>query len=306
MKKTVINALFAVTIVGLVSAIAVAVTWALRKPLNQKTNTFTSDNDITAALSEPWWEFKDVDGNTVNPTSVGYPTEAILGSATATPETGLSRATGYTLGKKIPKNPIVNNTSDEKSEWLGIRVVYKLTFDKSKVFTDEHGDNNPSSDNAAIVTVDYANFSKLATVKLVSGNALTGSFRTATTPAAGDGKWSPQAAVAGKMAANEVFYYDNIVDSGDATAALFDAVQINTTLTIASGATYCAMSGTDATGASTTIYFDGNALPSIDIELQGFAVDATNLSPENAANMSTAHSALKDLVLATCYPASGS
>lgn len=287
MKKTVINTLFAVAIVGLVSAVAVAITWALSKNIGTKTNTFTNESDIAANLYEPWWDFKDKDGTNITPASVpNYPKTAIGLASTDTPVKGESLASGYTLGRKIPKNPMVHNDSDEKSEWLAMRVVYKLTFDNSKVYTTDTGTAHPSG-TSTVLTVNYTNFSKIATVKLVSGNSLTGEFNTTD--------WTPMTNAS--FPAKEVFCYNSIVAADGSTTALFDVVEINSALTIDSGDTRCHIVGTDNTG----IYLDSNGLPQIDIELQGFAVDATALS-NATTDKTTAHNALVDLVLATCYP----
>lgn len=294
MKKTVINALFAVTIVGLVSAIAVAVTWALSKQIGTKTNTFTSENDITTALYEPWWNQTDVPGTSTNATAnkwSNYPEDAL---GLSTPTKGETLATGYTPNRQIPKNPVLYNSSDKKSEWLAMRVVYKLTFDNTKVYSGASGTGRPSG-TSTVLTVDYENFSKIATVRLVESDAVSNAskFRVSTD----NNAWSEQAEISGSISAKEVFYYNSSVATGGATTALFDVVQINAAPTGASSTSRCKITGKNASGTDTDIYLDSNGWPQIDIELQGFAVDATSVTVK-----ATAHDALKDLVLATCYP----
>ena len=107
--------LFALTL-ALISATAVAITYALGKSIGSAENTFTNEPTIKVDISEVDWD-----------NSTGY-NEATHN--TNTYELGRVKAQKYYAGAVIPKNPKLTNTSTaNNSEYVAMTVVYKVKID---------------------------------------------------------------------------------------------------------------------------------------------------------------------------------
>ena len=177
--KKIRNALLVVLTLALVSATAVAITWAATSPndFGNKDNTFTNNPKITTAIREETFDGLDYDGK--NPVGgINEPaadTDIIPSSPEETPNfeirlpdgtqittvdaLGTTLADSYMPDQDIPKNPSMkNNTPTElflntnqnltpasSDEWVAMSVDYKLTVPatyytvNANVYYDENG-----------------------------------------------------------------------------------------------------------------------------------------------------------------------
>lgn len=152
------SALLVMLTLVLVSATAVAITWAAKTEdkFGKVENTFTDNPDISLAIAENTWDGLDYDGK--NPAGGnGTPTtDAELKKDETFPiklpdntsiehvsDLGKTRAQTYNADDVIPKNPSLKNdttyptlTAPESSfsngdnsisEWVAMKVTYKLT-----------------------------------------------------------------------------------------------------------------------------------------------------------------------------------
>ena len=110
--KKIRNAFLFVLTLALVSAAAVAITYALGTSMGNAENTFTSEPNIDVEISEV-----DFD----NSTGYGETTH------TAPYELGQDKAQKYYLAATIPKNPKLTNTSPEaNAEWVAMTLEYQV------------------------------------------------------------------------------------------------------------------------------------------------------------------------------------
>ena len=120
--KKIRNAFLFVLTLALVSAAAVAITYALGTSMGNAQNTFTSEPNIDVEISEV-----DFD----NSTGYGETTH------TAPYELGQDKAQKYYPTATIPKNPKLTNTSDEPAngetndEWVAMTVEYKVKINST-------------------------------------------------------------------------------------------------------------------------------------------------------------------------------
>lgn len=119
MKKKIKSAFLVVLTLALVSAAAVAITWAFDAPeakLGDKTNTFTSGN-ITTQLTERAWDNSKSDDDT--------------GSDYDNKDLGQTKAKNYMPGASIPKNPkMTNNSEHDINEYVAIRASFYIMVPK--------------------------------------------------------------------------------------------------------------------------------------------------------------------------------
>lgn len=113
MKQKIKGAFLVVLTLALISAAAVAITWAFNAPestMGTKVNTFTSGS-ITTALTERAWNNTKADDDT--------------GTDYATADLGETKALNYVAGQAIPKNPKMTNTStNDIGQYVAIRACY--------------------------------------------------------------------------------------------------------------------------------------------------------------------------------------
>ena len=270
--KKIRNALLVVLTLALVSATAVAVTWAYTEDSFKNAENTFGNEEISAKLTEQKW-----DGDKPTPETPALPENFKYGQ---------NLATSYSPEMHIPKNPSITNISDpdhktnaEPSEYVAMTVRYYVTDDttgKTKYYFP-----------------GYAEFSAaLATVQHYENDTMTTGFNT--------NDWEEKAGSNGT-----VFYYkreaDNngIVENWKTTATIFDEVLINGSTALNSPDYY--NSGTNkysysgltkvvetTTNGVTTLNteknqtFTSDNYPEFHIELQGYAVQAKT-SAKNAA-----------------------
>lgn len=172
-KKKVLKyfgAFFALIMVAVVSVTG-TLAYLSKKTVAEK-NTFTGSGDIGLEVVEEQWD-----------------------------ATGEAKASQYTPGLEIPKDPALQNTTGtDYSEWVAIRVDYYQ--------------------GTPAVAVSYANFAKqdgeeANTTKVIEGISFNDTDWYDITP---DG------------ATYQVFAYNSKLGNGVKTSTLFDNVQINTKL----------------------------------------------------------------------------
>ena len=267
--KKIRNALLVVLTLALVSATAVAVTWAYTEGnFGSAENTFTNE-DIAAELTE--WEW-DGDKSTVDSTS----THQINDKTTST--LGMNIAKSYSPSQTIPKNPSISNISDtsenstdDPKEWVAMTVRYYILSGTDKYYFS-----------------GYSTFSEaLATVH--SDVTSDTGFNTSNWDAKGGSD-------------NTVFYYNSIINNKAMTATIFDDVIVNSKTALdakkaASGDNagkyvYTGLKKVSGATVSTDQTFVTATLPEFHIELQGYAVQADNV------DYSTAKTELDKLIAA--------
>jgi len=151
------NALLVVLTLALVSATAVAATWAVvnHASNNSKENTFTTPN-LALEIGEDKWDAKDYGSDTaVEPTSGGthdgkielpYSKDGNNPIYMAPDELGESLAQKYNPDQAIVKNPSLKNTSDvatptafmsgiTNNEWVGMKVDYRVKAYDGSAYT---------------------------------------------------------------------------------------------------------------------------------------------------------------------------
>lgn len=247
--KKIRNALLVVLTLALVSATAVAVTWAYTEgSFSNAENTFTQEG-ITAQLTEKLWDGGKPDNDSVN-----------LPSTTVKGET---MALSYSPNMTIPKNPSITNNSDssnttsnDPAEYVAMTVRYYLTNDEGA--TRYYFSGYTAFKNA------------IAKVQFSNSGTVTDGFNT--------NNWDEKDGSDGT-----VFYYKAILNNWNTSATLFDDVLINPTDTLdsyknatTSKYTYTGLTKyVVATGAKTADQtFESTGYPEFHIELKGYAVQA--------------------------------
>lgn len=159
---------------------------------------------------------------------------------------GQQIAQSYSAGQSIPKNPKLSNTSDtsgtatsDPKEWVAIKATYTATVVV---------DGTPTT----YTYTNYSTFLRATGAQVRSAVTATNGFNTTN--------WEPKA-----TDANTIFYYKTKLDNGASTATLFDTIEMQA-LTTENGkyVTY------DASGNKVL----ADALPTFEIKLEGFAVQA--------------------------------
>ncbi len=155
-----------------------------------------------------------------------------------------------------------------------------------------------------VYSIPYSTFTKIADV-YVDYNGTSGTvpqFNTESATITGTPKWDA------KNADNNVFYYDTVVAAQGNTEPLFQYVRINPSITDKTNGIGCdqVTSGTVKLIYKVTVPYGVGTkdlylpdLPAFDIELKGYAVDATNMEGSTAiAKYTNAKAALDALIAA--------
>ena len=273
--KKIKNVLLAVLTFALVSVVAVAVTLAaVTGNMGNAENTFTNSPYIKLGIAETKWDHKDYDGNDK---------EGVEG------DKGEDLASSYSTGMIIPKNPTLKNTSDSadvtnSSEWVAIKVEYKLVWDESiKVYLDKGSDDAPASqmgsffDTQATYT-SYKDFSnaiaKVKTLQTGSDDTYKDGFNLNSVGGVPEG-WSQYNGSVDTLNDGTLFYYNSKLDKDSETTPLFDAIEINKEFTTAEVITINQEKVSCyeiKLGDGTTAYFE--KLPKFEIKLTGYAIQA--------------------------------
>lgn len=122
----------------------IGVTYALLKDVTETTkNTFSSDKSISISLREPNWDGYSFEKETesiqesevplgnIHISDSDYPAgskaEIDAGIDGASTDTlGFNIASNYLPGDVIPKNPMVKNTSEDESVYVGVKIDYLI------------------------------------------------------------------------------------------------------------------------------------------------------------------------------------
>ena len=289
--KKIRNALLVVLTLALVSAAAVAVTWALNAPVMNTIINDLSTPEMKVLLSEYKWDGVDslIDPDSANHTDYTADTDA------AKANQGKTKANPYTLdtfeGKNqlIPKNPSLSNTSTAEPEFVAMTAYYEVDYKKT-------GDNTRTT---AYLTQDQFTHSFASLYK--DAAATTAGINT--TDWEHDKKTlSDQDNTSRNI---DVYYFKGTVDSGEKgvlpkkkmTPTLFEAVDVNR-LSPQSGNTgkYEIFNPNSATSTDKITIDD---LPSFRIILRGYAVQAANMDGADAnARYDNAKTELDTLIAA--------
>ena len=269
--KKIRNALLVVLTLALVSATAVAITWAFTEgSFGDATNTFTNE-DITAELTEWEWDGKP---SSVDPDKTNH-TETIIGTSNL----GETIAGSYSPNQTIPKNPSISNISDlttmipdpnddnpddgidqihatDPQEWVAMTIRYYIKNGDDKYYFPSY---DAFKDALAAVKSDKnANgFNE------IDWTVTQGSFCTTC-------------------------YYNSLLDNYAMTATVFDDVVTNTKAKldlkkVDSNYTYTGLKKMTSTGAVTSSQTcETTGYPEFHIELQGYAVQGDNLTQAQA------------------------
>lgn len=265
--KKIRKALLVVLTLALVSATAVAVTWAFTEAkLTGKDNEFHNE-DISAELTEWEWDGK--------PSSVDSDPSHTITSGT--PTLGEELAKSYSPEMTIPKNPSISNISDtsatgtEPTEWVAMTVRYYLIDGEDKYYFS-----------------GYTDFAKaIATVR---SDKNAGGFNTTD--------WAPK-----DDSDNTVFYYKTLLNNKAMTATIFDDVVINNSTNLdafktvtgdnvayvygtnSNTAINCPLTKIAANGTVTknATFTNAKTYPEFHIELKGYAVQGNAFTAYTAA-----------------------
>ncbi|MDD6396209.1 MAG: hypothetical protein PUB37_08555 [Firmicutes bacterium] len=158
---------------------------------------------------------------------------------------GRDMAQSYSAGQSIPKNPKLSNTSDtsatattDPQEWVAIKATYSATAVVGGVST-------------TYTYTNYADFLAATGAQVHSAVTAADGFNTTD--------WEA------KDANNTVFYYKTKLDNRASTATLFDTIEMKALAT--ESGKYKIL---DASGSEVL----ADALPTFEIKLEGFAVQA--------------------------------
>lgn len=131
MGRKIRNAFLLVVTLAMVSATAVAITWAAldvaQTPITGVTNEFTS-GEIKAELTEIRWNGTKGtgDNNTTGTGSDDIPTDG---------NSGQEKARNYVVKQEIEKNPKVANTSETAlDEYVAIKVTYEIVLNNTSYY----------------------------------------------------------------------------------------------------------------------------------------------------------------------------
>lgn len=231
---------------GVVAAVVlvVGVTMALLSATTgTRTNTFSSNKNISIQLREPNWDGYDWTDNAGDGTTAKYPNNYNL---------GVNIAKAYYPGQDIPKDPMIRNNGtgdDAVDTYVAIKLVYSIDADGAGT---TYGYENCS----------YADFES----KLLKTNGIV--FNSEWTKIKEDGTngqiWMYGA---GDTTASTGTVLPKGNDSASTTSALFSSVPISSSLP-----TY-----KDSNGKDTGLY------PSFKITVTGYAIQSANISADQAA-----------------------
>lgn len=265
--KKIRNALLVVLTLALVSATAVAVTWAyVNKTLGSQTNTFTNTEEIDVGISEPNWKGEPT---YASPYSPG---DSVDQSITKDVNDGKTLANKYFAGLSIPKDPRLTNISyptttnqsqkDSSTEIVGVKLSYIVKDDSSNSY------EYPS----------YADF-RDSIAKVAFGSTPTDGYNS---------NWIA-------FDTNQLYLYHKAPIAWHAqTSNIFDYVVINTVSSITDYNNIPSDAKgiyTNGTNYSVRVYDptlnsgDGgykrittNSLPDFDIKIKGYAVQSNPIS----------------------------
>ncbi len=283
--KKIKNVLLAVLTFALVSVVAVAVTLAaVTGNMGNAENTFTNSPYIKLGIAETKWDHKDYDGNDK---------EGVEG------DKGEDLASSYSTGMTIPKNPTLKNTSDSadatnQSEWVAIKVEYKLVWDDSiNVYSDKGSDHAPASqighfsDEQATYT-SYKDFSNaIAKVKTLQEGSDTYKDGFNLNSVSGvPGGWYQYNGSVDTLKNETLFYYNSKLDKDSETTPLFDAIEINSSFTTTDVITNWVQQTKVPCyeiklGDGKPAYFE--KLPKFEIKLTGYAIQAEGVNSGDTA-----------------------
>lgn len=252
MKKKIKRTLLIVMTLVLVSAAAVAITWAAaadvaQKNLGEKNNVFTSGN-ITTELSEVRWNKKP--GTNDSRSEGSNPNDTPKDG-----EDGETKAKNYVLGGVYEKNPKMTNTSEDNiEEWVAIKVTYAVTIDGTTYYYKR---SQFETEIAKLCSDQEGNMEGYDTTKWDAND---------------DGT---------------MFYYKEKLAQNTSTSRLFQSVKVNN-LSAADGkysfkvysTSEESLSDTEIGGGTSPVKTD--SLPSFTITVQGYAVSADGIELDQA------------------------
>lgn len=311
MKNKIKDALVAICIVAIVSATAVAITWATlvgNQMEDSKVNTFASPG-ASVQIAEDKFDGKNWDGTKATVTD-GKLTLPISGGEELNANLGEEKAKAYTMGMAIPKNPMLKNdltalTAAQNTagitnkEWVAMTATYRLKVDAVYTLTESGGSYSASTGTGPTLTSGYYVFAsrsafETAIATLSGGSISGGSYALYSTVSAEEatGKW-----VSADTGKDTTFYYTKTLDTGDSTSALFETVTINSSITSRS-ATLSGQSETfyQINLGGTSYWLKG--LPQFQIELKGYAVQADGVAWKSGTTY-PAKTALDNLITAS-------
>ncbi len=256
--KKIRNALLVVLTLALVSAAAVAITYAeLNEQFNTETNNFTN-GAITAELSEYDWDGKK---GSLESGSSKTDAEMTQDANLDVPVFGKNKAAKYTPSMLIPKNPMVSNTTDDIPEWIAVKVYYVVHIETDAsttvdvVYTRSQFETN--------IAKFYDNDSTPAQITVSSNTWNTNWYVDDSKTDTNNKPYS-------------VFYYTSIVNARNSTARLFDNVKINPLTPNASTNKYSFANPSDSEHPYTS-----DKLPTFDIKIKGYAIQAVGKEDNN-------------------------
>jgi len=290
--KKIRNALLVVLTLALVSATAVAVTWAASDTFNSVTNTF-NESSIDVDISEVHWNGTPSTWSTTSGTAETNPNIPVN-------DQGKTIAAKYTQTDNIPKDPVLENTSTDEDEYVAMTALFKV-----KLTVDGTKDTNWRY-------LTHAQFiESIAT--LYNTNTTTEGFNTnywtkATVAAAN--------ATSGKNV--DYFVYKGndgvLLKKQKAAAPLFDYVKVNKPVQVTSAnvtddtsldteekrnAKIGKYRISDYTTTATTDYIYIDDLPEFDIVLTGFAVQKDGMEGNDATTkLANATTELENMIKA--------
>lgn len=262
--KKIKNALFVVLTLALVAAASVAITWALTKNDITALDNLLDNAKLETEISESKWD--------------GTKGTVETGTAPTGNDLGQNIADKYTLSTgNIPKNPSITNpnTTGNADEYVAMKAVFKVKLSVGGTRDSEWRE----------MTMDQFT-TAFATIKKEDGTK----GDTNGTAGLNDG-WSTADVTKGTKTAT-VFYYGNattpaftkLAKGAMTSKPVFDYVQIDPTkIVLQSEGTYAGKYKIDNVFTSETgdyLYMDD--LPDFDIVLTGFAVQADNITANDA------------------------
>ena len=276
MGRKIRNAFLLVLTLAMVSATAVAITWAAldvaQTSIDEVQNKFTS-GEIEAELTEIRWNKTPGTGdkNTTGNDSDQIPT---------TGNSGQEKAKNYSTGQEIEKNPKVANTSKTAlSEFVAIKVTYEIVLNNTSYYY--------TKDQFETEMAKLYKKSGGSSVQGVNDGWVTTGTATSDSNIKTDGI---------------MYYYTSPIAQNESTARLFDYVKINNkALSTATGHTdeyafnvystnAASLSNTAISGTS-PVYVKG--LPKFSITVQAYAISSEGYTW--TANASDIKSALNKL-----------